>query len=136
MNRMLTERAQRVMFRAQELAGASPISPYDIMVALFEEDANAPGIQDLVRLGVDTARVSEHLREMKSKAPMQPSADGFDWTVLHTAAKEALSLGLKYVGTEFILLSLLTLGHLTPVLESLGHDPKALYSKIKAHIRQ
>lgn len=125
---MLTERAQRVVARAQELAGTSPVSASDILEALFEEDENAPGIKDLVRLGIGVKQLSEYVRARKEIEPVH----GFEWTVLQTAAQEALSLGLRYVGTEFILLAMISLGHLTPCLESLGYEPKLVYAQIQA----
>jgi ATP-dependent Clp protease ATP-binding subunit ClpC len=124
-----TDRARRVVVRAQEEArtlGHSYIGTEHVLLGLTREGGVAP--EALEALGISTEAVRQHVEEavgrgeasMTGHIPFTPQAK----KVLEYSLRESRRLGHSYIGTEHILLGLLSEGEGVGarVLTELGAD--------------
>ena len=135
-----TERARKVVTLAQEEAGRlrhDYIGTEHMLLGLLREGEGVAA-QALhargVALGGARGRVEEivgHGGEDTSQKPFTPRSK----KVLELALREAMQLGHNYIGTEHILLGLLTEGGVSvTVLSSLGVDPEGIRREVLSRL--
>jgi len=111
-----TDRARRVVVGAQEEArtrGHSFIGPEHVLLALLHEGGVA--VKTLEALGIGTDAVRERVDEAIGRTDLQMTAH-IPFTpptkdVLQHALRESRRLGHDYIGTEHILLGLISVDH-------------------------
>lgn len=125
--------------RASQELQADYIGTEHILLGLAHEEGSVAAVV-LTEAGLTFERVLEAVRTMASRGPAYPPNNPYYTPrakrVLEGAVEEAQMLKADYIGTEHILLSLLseTEGAATEVLESLGADFEALTSEVMESI--
>ncbi len=109
-----TLKSQEALLQAQSLAesrGHQAVEPEHLLSALFEQSDGVVGAV-VKKLGVDSVKISERLKERLDKLP-QVSGGGYQAhispnlkRVLDGALKEAQTMGDEYVSGEHLLLSM------------------------------
>jgi predicted dehydrogenase len=127
----LTPRARRVLVLARKEADLFHhgfISPEHLLLGIMEL-GNGPAFDVLARSGLNLAKVREEVEKEVGTCPDQKSIGNIPYAprvrkVLAGAAKEAKDLNHPYIGTEYILLALLSEGDgvVAQVLKNLGVD--------------
>ncbi len=133
-----TDRARRVVVRAQEEArtlGQDYIGPEHVLLGLVHDDGGVAA-KALESLGIGLAAVRQRVEEIIGRGEQAPSGH-IPFTpqakeVLKLALQEARALGHSYIGTEHILLGLISEGDgvAARVLTGLGADLDAAREKV------
>ena len=134
-----TEKAQMILRLAHEEAaalGQSTIDTEHLLLGLLKEGKGI-GAKALASLGVDIGNVQEETIKLAGSA--EPIAPGKDIhigprakRVIELASEEARNLGVKYIGTEHLLLGLVkeSEGVASKVLANLNIDEKQLRAQV------
>ncbi len=138
----LTNRAARAMEfaqRAAEQLEADYIGTEHFLLGLTHEKGSVAAVV-LASADITFERVLEAVRTMQDHSPVYPSDNPYYTPrakrVLEGAVEEAQTLHADFIGTEHILLALLseTEGAATEILESLGSDFEELTNEVLASI--
>ncbi len=134
-----TERARRILSVAKEEArklGNSQIEPEHLLLAILREGSGV-AMKILTRFHIQPEELRRRLEEklLKSSSLLYFGEVSFSPSgkkVVEIAIEEAKHLGHNYVGTEHILLGIVSLGgsHAYHILSSLGVDSQRLREEI------
>jgi len=138
-----TERAQFVTVAAEDEAknlGSSSVYPEHLLLATLRQGAEAPGPRELAQVGVDIQRLIVEVERritVEGARTAEPNWDLSAEEIIDASNEMARSLSHKYVGTEHILLALLTTdeGPIRQAFDSLGVDLHLVRTAVTDHIR-
>jgi len=126
-----TDRARQVIVLSQKEARSlnhNYIATEHILLGLIRE-GEAVAAQVLVSLGITLPEVRAQVEEIVGRGNQQAASDYLPFTpraakVLQLSEREALQLGVRYIGTEHILLGLIREGEGVgaQILQNLGLD--------------